>query len=246
MRNLFLLCSFISCSLQSSLPGKIVGYDDATKIPKISLSSLELGDYKILKKFNITDLPDGCGWGKRVDYYKNRNRKVYLSDDQKFVLKVWQKKYPSRVNFLSALHAGFYEKIAQIAGLIYDEQGECRGYICPYMIDRTFNRSAWKSYGVVLEKNHINVSIYSSYEKQPQLYTDFFDKVLEQSKNTHYLTLDFCPSNIAINPIDGQMYLIDLEDVQPTTMFDDSLISSIFHQYCPNDYLEQLRKLLQV
>lgn len=91
MRNLFLLCSFISCSLQSSLPGKIVGYDDATKIPKISLSFLELGDYKILKKFNITDLPDGCGWGKRVDYYKNRNRKVYLSDDQSLYLKCGKK-----------------------------------------------------------------------------------------------------------------------------------------------------------
>ena len=68
---------------------------------------------------------------------------------------VWQKDYPSTFNFLSALHANYYEGIAIIFSLIFYDEGECRGYITPWMVDRTFNRVAWESFGFILEKGII-------------------------------------------------------------------------------------------
>jgi hypothetical protein len=156
-----------------SIPGKIIGYDAITNIPIMPLDSLDIKNFEILNIFNVEHLPSTSGWQKHSDYYTNRNRTVYATKDRAFVLKVWQKGYPATNNFLSALHAHFYEEIALIAGLVFDNENECRGYISPYMIDRTGHRSEWDSYGIVLEKGDIGVKIFSNYAIQPSLYQDF-------------------------------------------------------------------------
>lgn len=233
---------FFSVITLQALPGKIISYDQVTHVPIVSLNSLDLEHYKILKIFKIEDLPKESHWEQHVDYYANRNRTVYLTQDNKFVIKIWQKNYPPTVNFLSALYAGFYEGIALITGLIVDDE-QCRGYITPYMLG-TYNRETWESYGFVLEKDDIGVRIFSEYATQPVLYKEFFEKLLKNSQQTKFVSLDFCPNNIGINPEDLKMYLFDLEDVQPLNMIKNSLIRQIYFPYNPHDYLKKLENTM--
>lgn len=226
-----------------SIPGKIISYESTTHIPIVSLTSLDLENYEKLKVFRMEDLPKGSNWQDRISYYENRNRIVYVTRDHKFVLKVWQKNYPSKDNFLSALRANFYEGITLLTALIFDNDNECRGYILPYMIDRMFNRVRWESFGFILEKNKININIFSKYEVQPQIYKELFDKLIDRAKNKKYVSLDFCPDNIAINLDDKQAYLIDLEDVQLIAKIEDELISKIFFKYLSEDYLKAILSL---
>lgn len=222
-----------------SIPGKIIKNDPVTGLPTVSLDSLDLENYKTLKVFKPEDLPEGSNWEQRSSYYKKRNRTVYLTKDHKFVLKVWQKDYPSRENFLSALRANFYKGIASLSALIFDEDNELRGYISPYMVDRTFQRTKWESFGFVLEKGPINVSIFSDYCKQPQIFKDLFDKLINRSNTSDYISLDFCPNNVVINAHDKKAYIVDLEDVYKATEI-TAFIASIFSPYLSNDYLKMI------
>lgn len=226
-----------------SLPGEIINYDQIAQIPIVGLASLDLGNYEKLKIFHADDLPKESNWQQHSWYYTNRNRAVYLTKDHNFVLKVWQKNYPSKDNFLLALHADFYKEIALVSALIFDEDNECRGYISPYMIDRTFNRAEWESFGFVLEKNKINVNVFSHYDLQPQIYKDLFDRLISRGRATKYVSLDFCPNNIAISVQDKMAYLVDLEDVHTVTELNDPLIADIFFYYLADDYLKKIVSL---
>ena len=132
----------------------------------------------------------------------------------------------------------FVSQIPLISGLIFDKDTECRGYISPYMTDRTFNRTNWKSYKFALEKNHIDVNIFSSYETQPLLYQEFFNQLIQNCIRTGFITTDFCPNNTAVN--NNKMYLIDLEDVQPFSKIQHPIIKKIFINYNPTDYQEKI------
>lgn len=219
------------------MPGTIINYDEITNIPIIRLESLVLTEYEILKIFKAKDLPQESNWQEHNWYYTNRNRVVYCTKNHQFILKVWQKNYSSTDNFLAALHAHFYQDIALISALIFDEDNECRGYISPYMIDRTNNRAVWNSFGYVLEKGPIQVKIFSNYYMQPHTYKTLFDTLLKRTQASGYVSLDFCPDNVAFNIADKKPYLIDLEDVHHITDLDDPLLYTIFSPYLPKDYL---------
>ncbi len=226
-----------------SLPGEIINYDQIAQIPIVSLTSLDLENYEKLKIFKADDLQKESNRQQHSWYYTNRNRVVYLTKDHKFVLKVWQKNYPSKDNFLLALHANFYKEIVLVSALIFDEDNECRGYISPYMIDRTFNRAAWESFGFVLEKNKIGVNIFSRYNLQPPIYKDLFDRLINRSSTTKYVSLNFCPNNIAISGQDKKAYLVDLEDVHTIKELNDPLVANIFFYYLADDYLKEIVSL---
>jgi hypothetical protein len=210
----------------------------------IDLDSLDVTQYELVKTFSREDLPQAPNWQenqKYLDYFSNRQRAVYLTKDNAFAIKIWQKNYASRNNFLVALHAKFYNDIAQLVGLIFDKEYECRGYVSPYMIDRTRNRSRWESYGFVLEKNKFGVKIFSTYALQPPLYQQLFNKLIQKTIMTSYVTLDFCPDNVAIDPRDGKLYLIDLDDIQSIDQIKDPLVVKILLDYNSDDYLLALK-----
>jgi hypothetical protein len=242
-RNIYIFFLMIS-NTTNCFSEKIVSYYQESQIPIFKLESLDCSTYCILKELNVDDLPKTANWQANRDYHKNRNRKVYLTPDKKFVVKIWQKKYPSTVNFLAALKAGFYDGIAKISGLIFDEEDECRGYISPYMTDRTYNRHKWDIFGFKVEKGDINVKIFSIYDKQPKMYQDLYDALIKNAKKSAYASLDFCPDNIAVDDGDNNAYLVDLEDVQPVEMLKNELIARVFFVYNPRDYLEQLTDLI--
>ena len=225
------------------LPGKIISHDQETKIPIVSLNSLDLRSYKILKIFNSEDLPAQSNWHEHSFYYTNRNRTVYLTNDEKYTIKIWQKGYTSQKNFLDALHAKFFNNIALILALVFDEENECRGYILPYMTDRTFNRSEWESFGFVLEKGLIGVKIFSHHTLQPDCYQQFFNALVHNAQVSGYVSLDFCPNNIAVDAKTKKVYLFDLEDVLPIAQSTNQVIQEIFFNYLSYDYIEKIDSL---
>lgn len=154
------------------------------------------------------------------------------------------KKFPATKNFLDALQANFYDKITKITALIFDEDQECRGYIAPVFIDRKFNRKLWDSYKINLELGSIGVKIFSSYKNQPESYKNFFDQMIENTKLSKFFFPDFCPDNIAFSLEENRIYLIDLEDVQPISKFNDQQIKKVFFDYNPNDYIETIKLIV--
>jgi len=235
------ICLILTAASLQALPGKIIDHDNITKIPIVALESLDLESYKILRKFNPQEHVPEANWKEHGEYFLHRNRTVYLTADQKFSVKIWEEQYPSSCNFLRALHANFYIGIARLEGLVFDQFGNCRGYITPYMISRTFHRDYWNSYGFFLEKNNLGVSIFGSCELQPKKYKKFFNSLIKNIHETGFLCTDFCPNNIVIEQITGKIYLVDLEDVleMKTVFTEDSTIQMLL-EYNPIDYLKLL------
>lgn len=240
---LFIYLSILTSSLQA-LPGKTIGYDSITKIPIVSLESLDLESYKILREFNPQEHTPEENWKEHPEYFLHRNRTVYLTMDQKFAIKVWEELYPSSKDFLNAVHANFYEGIAKLESLIFDRLGRLRGYITPYMISRTFDREAWNAYGFILEKNPLGVSIFARSALQPEIYNTFFNLLVKNVQQTGFLFTDFCPNNVVVERATGKIYLVDLEDVlkMEDVSTSDSTIQMLL-DYNPKDYLELLNLL---
>ena len=238
---IFFIWMVLTITSIHALPGRIIDHDHITKIPIISLESLDLKSYIVLRKFNPQEHIPEANWKEHYEYFLHRNRTVYLTEDQKFSVKIWEELYPSSHNFLNAVHANFYTGVAKLEGLVFDQDGNCRGYITPYMISRTFHREDWNSYGFFLEKNLLNVNIFGSYELQPRNYKNFFDLLITNIKQTGFLCTDFCPNNVVVEQATKQIYLVDLEDVleMKDVSPEDSTIKMLL-EYNPSDYLKLL------
>ena len=224
--------------LAFSLPGKIIESDH--KVAYISLESIDLSTCNILKEFKLENIPTPGDPIFHAEFHKNSNRIVYITKDKRFVFKIWQKNYHHMKQFLHAYHANFYDDVSLISALIFDQEEECRGYVTPYMIDRTFNREKWDTNGFVLEKNRIGVNIFSSYNQQPDIYKKLFNQLVDKTKNTGLMMMDFCPNNCAMDPKTGNLYLIDLEDVDCVSTF-QKLINETY-VYNPLDYATLVSK----
>lgn len=241
---LILMVSSVYAPFIRAIPGTIIGCDSSTNIPMVSYDSLDVSNYEILKVFKAENLPASSNWQDHADYYAARNRTVYRAEN--YVVKIWQKNYASELNFLLALKVGFYEGIAHISALIFDDEGSCRGYITPHLIDREFNREVWESYGIKVEKGPIGVKVFASYASQPKIYKDLFDRILAKTKSTCFITYDFCPNNVAFDEAENCAYLIDLEDVQRIMDLNDPIISRILNSYCARDYAKLIHQFYEL
>lgn len=214
------------------------------EIPTIFLESLDFSNCVILRTFDpYKHLPE-ANYKEHSEYFIHRNRTVYLSEDQRFAIKVWEEKYPSAQNFLKASRMNFYEGIAKLEGVIFDHKGNCRGYITPYMISRDFHRLDWEKSGFVLEKNAFGVKIFAPYVTQPENYKSFFSRILQKVQETGFLSTDFCPNNVVLDPKSNEMYLVDLEDVLEINSIDmNDPTTQMLLEYNPNDYLKSLNLL---
>ena len=211
-------------------------------IPVVNINTLNLKSCSLLKKFNKENIPI-CHLKNKTKKYLNRHRRIFLNQNKKFVFKIWQKNYAATKQFLKAVRLHFYEKIALIAGLIFDEH-ECRGYITPTLIDFRKKKKEWLSYGFLLEKNHNNVKSFALYDHQPAIYKKFFDKLIKNIQRTHLVFLDLCPINVGINPQDNTLYLFDLEDVVTLSKFYESLKKKDIYPYTPPDYYHMIKTYL--
>jgi hypothetical protein len=237
--NALLYC-VLSCMQDiNALPGKLVEGTTAS-MPHVSLESLALATYAVLSNTTANTVPQHVTWQGYAQETTNFDRTVYAAGD--YVIKVWQKEYRSRDAFLTALKVGFYNDIAQISALVVDDAGECRGYVSPRLIDRTYQRDAWNAAGFVIEKNKDGVSIFAAREQQSEAYKNLFDRLVAQSKKTGLVTLDLCPNNIALDA-HGTAYLVDLEDVLPLEKLNDAYVQRRLFKYNAHDYLDRLHAL---
>lgn len=55
-----------------------------------------------------------------------------------------------------------------------------------------------------------------------------------------YVTLNFCPNNVAVSHQDGKLYFIDLKDVEEIAQLKNPSIIKILFDYNPYDYLEKI------
>lgn len=226
------------CFAMYSMPGNVIAFDSESKVAFISLESIDLASCIVLHEFKLEDLPVPGNDDIHTEFHQNANRIVYATKDKKCVLKIWQKNYFHAQQFLLAYRAHFFEGIAPLIAIILDRDGECRGYVTSYMIDRCFNRQQWNSYGFVLEKNKIGVNIFAPYDQQPAIYKNLFDRLLEKTQDTGLVMMDFCPNNCVVDPESGALYISDLEDVDSIATMQD-LMHEIY-VYNPRDYVSKI------
>ena len=228
----------------TAVPGKIIDYETETLVPVVSFESIELQKYTVLKQFNLEQHIPEVDRKRNPEYFRNRNRTVYLTDDQKFAVKIWDELHPAAKNFMQAVSSHFYDDITQIAGILVDIKGRCRGYITNYIISREKERNKWESYGFILEKNVNYINIFANYDKQPRNYREFYDKLISNTMRSGYFSTDFCPNNIGIEPKSKKLYLFDLEDVLPLdALKNKNSEMQMLLEYNPQDYLYKLSLL---
>ena len=219
-------------------------HHDRTHRPIVAYESLNFENCEILKQFEIEQHIPEADRKAHPEYFVNRDRIVYLTSDKQYAVKVWSDAHPAATNFMKAFQSHFYDDIAQIEGVIFDKNNRCRGYITSYIISREREKQKWESYGFVLEKNCNDVKIFAACDKQPQNYKNFFEKLMQNSKKSGFLSTDFCPNNIGIDHKTGRLYLFDLEDVLllESISRNDSQTQMLL-EYNPKDYLEHFNLL---
>ncbi len=135
------------------------------------------------------------------------SRNVYTNHDQSLYYKVWDTKYRRAKQFEDALNAGFFEDIAPIVTVIYDEKDRCRGYVTvggiPFFSSTT-------QLTVKITKNQYVLPIE---EQTDTNYIEFYETLLENTIKSKYAFIDVSPTNVIV--IDSHYYLIDLESVEP-------------------------------
>lgn len=207
MKKAILFCSIISFSL-------IVH-----TIPIVNLKDIDFSELRSVLK--VSDA--------------SHTRTVYIDQDEQFYYKVWSANYFRAVHFESALNAGFYETLAPLTGIIYDEQNKCRGYILKK--------------GVLVKhhptKYNIKITPVGRYEHITPIsqqtnkeYIEFYWKILKTSKETGFAYIDLSAVNIIY--LEGKFQLIDLESIEPIKQMN----TNFFSDNCfPPDYREAIRKL---
>lgn len=213
---------------------------EATEPQKIQLESIDFRDLVLVKEFRGNqDLP-ACAKVGDLEYFQKRSRKVYQTKSGDLFLKIWSKDHPSKEIFEKAVFAGFFNEIAKIHSLIYDQEGLCRGYTTPALLSRESDKKAFESYGFFFGKNNLNTKIFERKALQPKMYQDFFTRVCEATKRAGYFLLDFCPCNVGIDLVENRLYFFDLEDVHVLSQITSKTPRvSILLEYNPKDYLEQ-------
>ena len=145
----------------------------------VQLSELDLKNDRIEKTRDKLD---------RVVDGENHGRAVYFDGENKLWYKVFHKDYIRRQNFITALEAGFYDKLAPaLIGLIYESDGIV-GYVTKD--------------GKRLSSEALNFKVIPE---------DFLTLLKEIIKDTNLFYYDLVPLNII--KVDGKLSLIDLESV---------------------------------
>lgn len=70
-----------------------------TKLPIVSINSLKLQECILLNELKFENLPNTANWQSNSEFHKNRNRSVYKTQDNKYIIKVWQKNFQQQKIF---------------------------------------------------------------------------------------------------------------------------------------------------
>lgn len=168
--------------------------------------------------------------------HEQHNRAVYANTDRSLYYKIWNPNYPRSPLFLGALDAGFFENIAPLVSVIYDEQNRCRGYITTGGILSMSNTDAsglkiTRLQYVLPTKQQTNTN-----------YITFYKNLVKNSAHSKYAFIDLSPTNII--EIENQFYLIDLESVEPLSKLTRKFENHPEYSFHIKEYVQDVRALL--
>jgi 2-polyprenyl-3-methyl-5-hydroxy-6-metoxy-1,4-benzoquinol methylase len=153
-------------------------------------------------------------------------RTVYKHKTEKKYIKVWDAGYHQSGRFLDAYEKGFYNEIACMEGVIFDEQGNCRGYATP--------EGTWPPVLIEDTPNKLEFFKLQSHEKQNTQYNALYNKLIYAIKNTDIVYWDLTKSNIA--EINGNYYLVDLCTVGTFSEFRKDPDYPVVMECIPSDF----------
>ena len=165
--------------------------------------------------------------GEQATVYQNKNEQTYY--------KLWSEKYAYGEHFLNAMNTGFYDGITCLIGIIFDENGHCRGYV-------TQTASTTRSrlvYDKFKRGRSICTAIAPVHKQTDPAYKVFYAQLLTAIENTGYVFFDLAPSNVVL--VDDHYALIDLNSVAPLATLDNAFIATLY----PTDYRTFIQNLKQ-
>ena len=168
--------------------------------------------------------------------YKRYARAIYANKDRSIYYKVWDPDYRRTPFFLGALRAGFFNDLAPLVALIYDNKNRCRGYVATggILVRDNADQSGLKidSFGhIAPTKQQTNKN-----------YIEFYKRLLNNSIDSRYAFVDMPLQNIV--EIDTQFYLIDLESVLPFSYLEKPLVTNPGYVFCIKEYACDLQAFL--
>ncbi len=163
--------------------------------------------------------------------YKIHNRRCVLYENKDTYIKIWGSGYQDISNFLNGLKVNFFQSVAIIQALVYDNANICRGYICP--------KGDLKHLDIFLEKSY-NLA-----------FNCFIQKLIKAFDQTNIIPVDLHEKNII--SYEDNYYLIDLEAIDTLTNIDSKrertpcgpLIGRLFYFPYPRSYRHHILSSIQ-
>lgn len=157
-------------------------------------------------------------------------RSVYYDKENNLFYKIWSANYSDSRNFVTAVKRNFYKDLAPLLGLLFDQNGHCRGYITLGLHEEVPLKLCTNRYGYLC----LDVA-----DNQSGNYQRFYRLLIEKCLALDLYYFDLVPSNLAI--YQGNYCLIDLEVIltknELKEMHNTSLNEwMIFLEYLPLDY----------
>lgn len=161
-----------------------------------------------------------------------RSRKIFKDPATNLYFKIWCKDYILAPDFINAVKAGYFDKIARIKALLIDDDGYCCGYVTP-------EGQTIFSTDIVLEENNKKALRFANASEQTfATYNAFYNKLIKAAAETKFVFIDLTPSNIIL--LDNTLYLIDLESVRKINSLNDNFFQD---EYLPKDYRQAIARL---
>jgi hypothetical protein len=135
------------------------------------------------------------------DPYLERN--IYYDPATETFVKQWPPIFLRNQIFLRALISGYYKQITPLEAILFDREGNCRGYITKAL--------DYDNLSLAFFTNKHNYICLEDVSKQNSTYRAFYDSLMQKTQETGLYYFDLVPSNIVTDH--SSYYFVDLESV---------------------------------
>lgn len=155
----------------------------------------------------------------------NANRNIYYNEKSQLFMKIWERNYIWKSNFIRAYKCNYYDNISLLDSIIVDNTGDILGYITKKMQPHNLKLKINQYGNKVLCDNSVTFNF-------------FLNKMKEKVKNLKLVHIDITPSNIGI--MDNNIYTFDLE---PIVTIDELNNIDYWNKFIPESYVNWIINL---
>ena len=161
-------------------------------------------------------------------------RQVFYDKHNDEYIKTWNKDYYWNLFVNKANIIGIYKNLTLLKNLLYDDEGNIRGYISKAGILAN-----------TLEKRfrHPDRLLLENADKQNKQYQSFMKRLYRAMDKKSFVYLDLIPNKLA--EVNGKYYLFDIE---PLVFIEDLSRIHTYKRllfYCPDDYRKKTQELIK-